>query len=82
MPFHVYLLECSDQSLYCGYAKDLKKRLKEHQDGKASKYTRSRLPVKLAYFEEVETRVQALKREAKIKALSRKEKLILAGKKC
>ena len=47
----VYLLRCSDGSLYCGITNDLPKRLKAHAAGKASKYTRSQLPVKLAYSE-------------------------------
>jgi putative endonuclease len=78
MPFFVYLLECRDKSLYCGFAKNLEKRLRAHNEGKASKYTRARLPAKLVFFEEAKTKSLALKREAKIKSLSRKEKMSLA----
>ena len=77
MSCFVYLLECNDRSLYCGCTRDLEKRLKLHNDGKASKYTRARLPAKLVYREKLETRALALKREMQIKSLSRKEKLAL-----
>jgi putative endonuclease len=70
----VYLLHCSDGSLYTGITNDLPKRLKAHGAGKASKYTRSRLPVKLAYSEPTKTKSAALKREAAIKRLRRAEK--------
>ncbi|MDO8647309.1 MAG: GIY-YIG nuclease family protein [Candidatus Diapherotrites archaeon] len=74
MAFFVYLLECSDGSYYCGFTPDLEKRLKAHNSGKASKYTRAKLPVKLVFSETLETKSLALKREAQIKRLSRKEK--------
>ncbi len=70
----VYLLRCSDNSLYTGITNDLPKRLKAHAAGKASKYTRSRLPVRLAYSEQKQTKSAALKREAAIKRLRRAEK--------
>ena len=79
MAFYIYLLECSDKSLYCGWAIDLKKRIKAHNAGKASKYTRARLPVELVFFEEAETKSAALKREFEIKSFSRKKKLALAA---
>jgi len=75
--FYVYLLECRDGSLYCGYTTDIQKRLIVHNSGKGAKYTKSRLPVKLAYFEECETKSDALKREAAIKKLKRHQKLEL-----
>jgi putative endonuclease len=75
--FFVYLLQCCDKSLYCGYTNDLKARLKLHREGKASKYTRARLPAKLVYFEEKGSRAEAMKREAEIKAMARKEKQAL-----
>ena len=75
--YYVYLLECSDNTLYCGYTDDLKKRIKAHNDGKGAKYTKARLPVKLLYSEEYKTKSQALKREYQIKKLSRKEKINL-----
>lgn len=78
----VYLLRCSDGSLYTGITNDLPKRLKAQSAGKASRYTRSRLPVKLAYSEQKQTKSAALKREAAIKKLRRaeKERLIASGR--
>jgi putative endonuclease len=73
----VYMLECRDGSLYTGVARDVVRRLSEHQRGTASKYTRSRLPLSLVYQEPPQTRSAALKREAQIKRLSRPGKLCL-----
>ena len=70
----VYLLRCRDGSLYTGITNDLPKRLKAHAAGKASKYTRSRLPVQLACSEPQRSKSAALKREAAIKRLRRPEK--------
>lgn len=75
--FFVYILECSDRSLYTGYTTSLEERLKLHNFGKASKYTRSRLPVKIIYFEEFQTKSEAMSRECEIKALKRPEKIKL-----
>lgn len=77
---HVYLLRCRDGSLYAGAAVDLERRLREHRAGKASRYTRSRLPVELAWSCEVPSWSAALIEEARIKALPRqaKEQLLLA----
>ena len=75
----VYLLRCRDGSLYCGITNDLPKRLKAHAAGKASRYTRSRLPVRLAYTESTKSKSAALKREAAIKRLRRAEKERLVG---
>jgi putative endonuclease len=73
----VYMLKCADGTLYTGYARDLKKRVSEH-NGKSkiegAKYTRSRRPVKLLYHEELESRSQAQQREYAIKQLSRPQK--------
>lgn len=78
----VYILRCRDGSLYTGITNDLSKRLQSHAAGKASRYTRSRLPVRLAYQEPQATKSLALKREAAIKALSRAAKLrLMAGSK-
>ena len=74
---YTYILECSDKTLYCGWTNNLGKRIKAHNDGKGAKYTRSRLPVKLVYFEEFETSRQAQSREAKIKRLTRQQKIDL-----
>ena len=74
----VYILECGDGTYYTGWTTDLENRLKTHNSGTGAKYTRSRLPVRLIYSEEVADRSAALKREAAIKKLTRakKEKLI------
>lgn len=70
----VYMVECRDRTLYTGYTVDVKKRLAEHNRGKAAKYTRGRLPVTLRYVEEGESRSWGLKREGEIKRLTRKQK--------
>ena len=77
---YTYILKCTDETLYCGWTNDLEKRLKAHNSGKGAKYTRSRLPVALVYYEEFETAQEAQKREYQIKNLSRKEKLKLIEK--
>jgi putative endonuclease len=71
---HVYLLRCRDGTLYAGAAVALEKRLAEHVAGKASRYTRSRLPVALVWSVEVESWSAALKEEHRIKSLARSEK--------
>jgi len=74
----VYLLRCSDDTLYCGVTTDLDRRLLEHNSAKlAAKYTRVRQPVVLVYHEKCQNRSAAQKREAAIKALSREGKLAL-----
>ena len=70
----VYILRCGDGSLYTGIAKDVNRRVGQHNAGTASRYTRSRLPVSLEYQEEHPSQSTALKREAAIKAMSRQEK--------
>lgn len=77
---YTYILKCADGTLYCGWTNDLEKRLKSHNDGKGAKYTRSRLPVTLVYYEEFDSPVEAQKREYKIKKLTRQEKLKLIEK--
>jgi putative endonuclease len=73
----VYLLRCSDGTLYCGWTTDVERRLAQHQGGTASRYTRTRLPVTLALEIPVADRSAALREEARIKSLSRVEKLAL-----
>ena len=75
----VYMLRCGDGTLYTGIAKDLSRRRQQHQAGTASRYTRSRLPVKLIYQETQRSKSLALKREAAIKAMTRRKKLALTG---
>jgi putative endonuclease len=77
--WYVYILFCNDRSLYTGSTTDLKKRVAKHNSGKASKYTRSRLPVKLVYKEKCLTRSGALKRENEIKDFCAVDKRKLAG---
>ncbi len=77
---YTYILKCADGTLYCGWTNDIEKRLKSHNDGKGAKYTRSRLPVSLVYFQEFETPKEAQKREYRIKQMTRQEKLKLIEK--
>lgn len=78
MNFTVYILKCSDNSLYTGYTTDIDKRLIDHNSGKiGAKYTRSRRPVKLVYTEKFKSKSSAMKREAVIKKFTRKNKLLL-----
>ena len=75
--YFVYILKCADDSLYTGITIDLERRLAQHNAGKASKYTRARLPVQLFKYWELPNKSEALKAEYKIKQLSREEKLNL-----
>lgn len=77
MPDFVYLLRCADGSLYTGWTVDVDKRLAAHAAGKASRYTRSRLPVELAGVIELADRSEAMREEVRIKALTRRQKLAL-----
>ena len=76
-PWSVYILRCGDGTLYTGVAADLDKRLDAHRRGVAAKYTRSRLPVALAYEEHQPDRGSAQKREAALRRLGRAGKLAL-----
>lgn len=76
MPF-VYLLRCADDSLYCGWTVDVEKRLAKHEAGTASRYTASRRPVALAASWELPTNTDARRMEARIKRLTRTQKLDL-----
>jgi putative endonuclease len=73
--YYVYILQCSDNSLYTGYTNDLKKRIQNHKLGKGSKYVRSRLPFKLIYSEKYRLKSKALNRERQIKGLKREKKV-------
>jgi putative endonuclease len=75
--WQVYILRCADGTLYTGVTNDLARRLRRHGEGRASRYTRSRLPVELVHSEAARHRSAALKREAAIKSLPRAEKLAL-----
>ena len=78
MTYYTYIVRCRDGSLYTGYTNDLDNRIETHNSGRGAKYTRSRLPVELVYFEEFSTKEEAMSREWHIKRLKRlqKEKLI------
>ena len=73
----VYIVECSDGSLYTGYTTDPARRIAEHNAGAGSRYTRSRRPVRLLHLEELKGRSAALRREIAIKRMQRREKLSL-----
>lgn len=74
---YTYILKCSDGSFYTGWTNDLEKRIKVHNEGSGGKYTRSRLPVKLVYYETFDTKQEAMSREWHIKRLSREDKILL-----
>ena len=80
--YYVYILRCSDNSLYCGQTNNLERRIKEHNSDKfkSAKYTKGRRPVKLVYFEKNQTVNEALKREYEIKKLPKTKKEILVKK--
>jgi len=73
--WHFYVLSCSDRSLYTGVTTDVDRRVREHNDKKGAKYTRSRIPVHLLYCREMEDRSNAQKLESAFKKLSRSKKL-------
>jgi putative endonuclease len=68
------MVKCSDGSLYTGWTTDVQRRVDAHNQGKGAKYTRSRRPVELVYYESFETKEEAMKREYAIKHLTRDEK--------
>ena len=77
--YYVYIIECSDNSLYTGYTTDIDARITTHNEGLGAKYTRGRLPVSLRYVEVFDSKSDALKREYAIKQLTKKQKLSLIG---
>ena len=74
MAAFVYLLRCADGTLYCGWTTDPERRLRQHQAGTASRYTRARRPVELVYWREFASRPEAMREEARIKRLPPAEK--------
>jgi len=74
---YTYILRCSDGTLYTGWTNDLVKRVEAHNSGKGAKYTKTRRPVELVYYEIYDTKEEAMSREYHIKKLSRSEKLNL-----
>jgi putative endonuclease len=75
----VYLLRCADGTLYCGWTVDVERRVAAHNAGRASRYTRARLPVELAWSCAQPDRGAAMREEARIKQLPRAAKLALIG---
>lgn len=79
--WHIYIVRCRDGTLYTGITDDIAKRMVAHNAGKGAKYTRGRGPVTLVYSEQAKSHSQALRREYRIKQLSRVEKeSVIAGK--
>jgi len=78
---YTYIVRCRDATLYTGWTNDLDKRMEAHNSGKGARYTRSRRPVELVYFESFDTKQEAMHREWEIKQFSREEKLLLIEKK-
>lgn len=78
---YTYIVKCKDGSLYTGWTNDLEKRIIAHNEGKGAKYTKSRRPVTLVYYETFATKEEAMSREYHIKRMSRKEKedIIVGG---
>ncbi|KAB1186966.1 MULTISPECIES: GIY-YIG nuclease family protein [Haloferax] len=73
----VYVLQCSDDSLYTGYTTDVERRVAEHNAGDGAKYTRGRTPVELVHVEEFDSKSAAMSREYEIKQLTRRQKQTL-----
>ena len=78
---YTYILKCSDETLYTGWTNDLERRVKAHNEGKGAKYTKSRRPVELVYYEKFLTKEEAMSREYAIKHMTRKKKEKLIEKK-
>lgn len=77
---YTYILKCSDGSLYTGWTNHLEERIQAHNEGRGAKYTRSRRPVELIYYERMETKEEAMRREYAIKQLNRQQKLELIAR--
>ena len=74
---YTYIVRCRDNTLYTGWTNNLEKRIADHNAGKGAKYTKSRRPVELVYYENFETTEEDMKREYAIKHLTREDKLKL-----
>jgi putative endonuclease len=82
MSWFIYIIQCSDESLYTGITTDISRRLKEHNTKKGAFYTQNKTPVRLVYHEPMANQSEARKREAEIKKLTRKQKLELIVIEC
>lgn len=80
--YYCYILECADGTFYTGWSTDPHRRERQHNSGHGAAYTRMRRPVKLVYIEEVPDHASALRRERKIKALTRQRKMKLINTPC
>ncbi len=78
---YTYMVRCSDGSLYTGWTNNLEKRIHDHNMGRGARYTKSRLPVTLLYYETYETKEEAMRREYAIKQMTRAQKLALLAEK-
>lgn len=74
---YTYMVRCRDGSLYTGWTNHLEERVRAHNEGNGAKYTKSRTPVRLVYYEEYDSKIDAMKREYAIKQLSKREKEML-----
>ena len=72
---YFYVLECSDTSYYAGYTNNIEKRIATHNAGKGAKYTKTRMPVTCIYFEEFDTKQEAMRKEYAFKQLTRAQKI-------
>jgi putative endonuclease len=77
MPYYVYVILCEGNSFYTGYTKNLDSRTRLHMNGKAARYTRMHRPQKVVYVEEFGSRLEAMRRERRVKRLSHNQKLAL-----
>ena len=77
---YTYIVKCSDGSLYTGWTNHLEQRICAHNEGKGAKYTKSRRPVELVYYETFSTKEEAMRREYEIKQMKKREKLALVKK--
>jgi Predicted endonuclease containing a URI domain len=80
MAYYCYLLQCADGTYYCGWTKDVQRRLDTHNKGRGAKYTRIRRPVALVYYEELANQSEAMRREHKLKQKTREQKALLIQK--
>ena len=78
--YYVYIVNCNDNTFYCGYSNNVEKRVDTHNKSLGAKYTKTRLPVRLVYTECFNSKSEAMKREYQIKQLTRQQKLILIKK--
>lgn len=81
MTAYVYIVECADGSLYTGWTNNLEKRIASHNAGRGARYTRSRRPVRLRYYETFDEKNEALRRECALKKLTHEEKRALVERK-